>query len=251
MPDDDDLQWPDSDSMDSDDARSAGSADSADLLSPWLGSLSAGPASAVASASSSTVGFGHTGHLSPISNGMEMPYGGGAARSSAHLESPSQSPSALLHQSHSQSTPSPLSPARPHSQFLGLEHHPRRRHVALLPRAPEGRGIHQHHQIAWDEGSDDGLMAPKLEPVDDDDFCMEDLQEAPSPPPALALLSQPLGGAPEQQPPKRPRGRPRKHPLLPTLTPHKITKGRSKTGCLTCRKRKKKCDEAKPRCKPD
>lgn len=28
----------------------------------------------------------------------------------------------------------------------------------------------------------------------------------------------------------------------------KTTKGRSKTGCLTCRKRKKKCDEAKPRC---
>ena len=47
---------------------------------------------------------------------------------------------------------------------------------------------------------------------------------------------------------KRPRGRPRKHPVL--LEPaNKITKGRSKTGCITCRKRKKKCDEAKPRCK--
>ncbi|KAM0182216.1 hypothetical protein ACHAPF_001103 [Botrytis cinerea] len=28
----------------------------------------------------------------------------------------------------------------------------------------------------------------------------------------------------------------------------KVEKGRSKTGCVTCRKRKKKCDEAKPRC---
>lgn len=46
---------------------------------------------------------------------------------------------------------------------------------------------------------------------------------------------------------KRPRGRPRKHPVLPEST-NKVTKGRSKTGCITCRKRKKKCDEAKPRC---
>jgi hypothetical protein len=47
---------------------------------------------------------------------------------------------------------------------------------------------------------------------------------------------------------KRPRGRPRKHPVLPEPT-NKVTKGRSKTGCITCRKRKKKCDETKPRCK--
>ena len=48
---------------------------------------------------------------------------------------------------------------------------------------------------------------------------------------------------------KRPRGRPRKHPLTPAVNANKSTKGRSKTGCITCRKRKKKCDEAKPRCK--
>lgn len=46
---------------------------------------------------------------------------------------------------------------------------------------------------------------------------------------------------------KRPRGRPRKHPIVPESI-NKVTKGRSKTGCITCRKRKKKCDEAKPRC---
>lgn len=47
---------------------------------------------------------------------------------------------------------------------------------------------------------------------------------------------------------KRPRGRPRKHPI-PCESENKIAKGRSKTGCITCRKRKKKCDETKPRCK--
>jgi hypothetical protein len=45
----------------------------------------------------------------------------------------------------------------------------------------------------------------------------------------------------------RKRGRPRKHPL-PTPGQTKVAKGRSKTGCITCRRRKKKCDETKPAC---
>lgn len=48
-------------------------------------------------------------------------------------------------------------------------------------------------------------------------------------------------------PGKRGRGRPRKHPIPPKNV-QKITKGRSKTGCITCRRRKKKCDETKPDC---
>jgi hypothetical protein len=44
----------------------------------------------------------------------------------------------------------------------------------------------------------------------------------------------------------RKRGRPRKHPLPVPGGQLKITKGRSKTGCITCRRRKKKCDETKP-----
>ncbi|KAI9888501.1 MAG: hypothetical protein M1814_006863 [Vezdaea aestivalis] len=47
---------------------------------------------------------------------------------------------------------------------------------------------------------------------------------------------------------KRGRGRPRKHPLPAPGDDSKITKGRSKTGCVTCRRRKKKCDETKPEC---
>jgi hypothetical protein len=58
-------------------------------------------------------------------------------------------------------------------------------------------------------------------------------------------------GSPVQAPlVKRPRGRPRKNPStnIPVLA-SKVTKGRSKTGCITCRRRKKKCDETKPECK--
>ena len=51
-------------------------------------------------------------------------------------------------------------------------------------------------------------------------------------------------GAPVAVP--RKRGRPRKHPLPSPGGQPKITKGRSKTGCVTCRRRKKKCDETKP-----
>ncbi|KAL3462978.1 fungal-specific transcription factor domain-containing protein [Aspergillus heterothallicus] len=46
----------------------------------------------------------------------------------------------------------------------------------------------------------------------------------------------------------RKRGRPRKHPLPIPGGQVKVTKGRSKTGCITCRRRKKKCDETKPAC---
>ena len=47
---------------------------------------------------------------------------------------------------------------------------------------------------------------------------------------------------------KKRRGRPRKNPTSPLTAVTKVAKGRSKTGCLTCRRRKKKCDEAKPSC---
>ncbi|KFY66698.1 hypothetical protein V496_01927, partial [Pseudogymnoascus sp. VKM F-4515 (FW-2607)] len=46
---------------------------------------------------------------------------------------------------------------------------------------------------------------------------------------------------------KRPRLSPRKHPVVPESI-NKVLKGRSKMGCITCRKRRKKCDETKPRC---
>lgn len=94
----------------------------------------------------------------------------------------------------------------------------------------------------WEHGSDDELAVPKVEPMDED-VRLDEITEAPPTP--VPSNTSPTSAQPK---PKRPRGRPRKHPLAPIVATNKITKGRSKTGCLTCRKRKKKCDEAKPRC---
>lgn len=101
-------------------------------------------------------------------------------------------------------------------------------------------------ELEPDEVSDkeEGFLVPKLEPgLGDEDILgsllglggIEKESEDGSMAPTVA---------------KRPRGRPRKHPL-PVLSEaaNSLGKGRSKTGCITCRKRKKKCDEAKPGCK--
>jgi len=74
----------------------------------------------------------------------------------------------------------------------------------------------------------------KIEELDDD---ADQLMNAP-----------PLPIENGEVPAKRGRGRPRKHPVPPLKTAQKVTKGRSKTGCITCRRRKKKCDETKPEC---
>lgn len=94
----------------------------------------------------------------------------------------------------------------------------------------------------WEHGSDEGMTIPKVEPMDED-LRLDEIKEAPLTP--VPSNTSPTSAQPKA---KRPRGRPRKHPLTPVVTTNKVTKGRSKTGCLTCRKRKKKCDEAKPRC---
>jgi len=212
------MSWSDSHSMDSDDLQSLGLPQS-----PWMASLSA---SVVASSAGS---FAHTGQLSPISNGMDAP--SSAADSSASTSSNSASPDEAMVQ---------LPPPSLHTEAWAMAY-AGPSHLADINDRSEGRD-----DIAWEQGSDDILMAPKLEPLDDDDFCMDDLKEAPMTPIAASGHLQ----ASDQPRVKRPRGRPRKHPLTPSAMANKITKGRSKTGCLTCRKRKKKCDEAKPRCEP-
>ncbi|KAI7913921.1 C6 transcription factor OefC [Pyricularia oryzae] len=97
------------------------------------------------------------------------------------------------------------------------------------------------NDIGWEQGTDGVLTAPKPEPMDEDTFCLDDFKEAPT----ITDLDAQTCTSPKV---KRPRGRPRKHPVPALLNTSKVTKGRSKTGCITCRKRKKKCDEAKPRC---
>lgn len=100
----------------------------------------------------------------------------------------------------------------------------------------------------WDRNEDEAyrdedmhlvedMPVMKLEP-EEEDLNMADLKEAPAEETPSAS-STPITT-------KRPRGRPRKHPK-PELAA-KVAKGRSKTGCITCRRRKKKCDERKPEC---
>jgi hypothetical protein len=77
---------------------------------------------------------------------------------------------------------------------------------------------------------DDVMEIPKVEEIDEDLLSIKPTDVET--------------GTPAPIP--RKRGRPRKHPLPVPGGQAKITKGRSKTGCITCRRRKKKCDETKP-----
>ncbi|KAK4124445.1 hypothetical protein N657DRAFT_572168 [Parathielavia appendiculata] len=224
--DDGNLRWSDSRSINSDDVQSVG------LPSPWLGSFTEDSTSVLGS--SSTMEYAHTGQLSPISNGVDMC---APVRRATSLASPSQSPPATA----DSQSPSTLSLVQSATRALHLpvsERAPPQSHAAVSD------GDHRQN---WRCGANEGLTAPKSEPLDDDGFCLDDLKEPPSPLAAGPLSDRQQGQA-GQVIQRRPRGRPRKHPLMPNLSTNKITKGRSKTGCLTCRKRKKKCDEARPRC---
>ncbi|KAI9841666.1 MAG: hypothetical protein M1837_000460 [Sclerophora amabilis] len=87
----------------------------------------------------------------------------------------------------------------------------------------------------------------EFEELDEDES--EDLKMSESPAPyAPGDLNRRLSSSSSVPPPKRPRGRPRKHPIPSPDAQAKVAKGRSKTGCITCRRRKKKCDETKPQC---
>lgn len=95
-------------------------------------------------------------------------------------------------------------------------------------------------QYMPDASSLDNIV-PKIEEIDDDDDDDDSSKISP-----LTEDSQP---SPDRAIAKRPRGRPRKHPIAQSTSITKPPKGRSKTGCITCRRRKKKCDETKPACK--
>jgi hypothetical protein len=103
--------------------------------------------------------------------------------------------------------------------------------------------VEEEQDATWDDQDEDMLLVPKLEPIDDDDVDMTGVKESTVPETPSASTS-PVTT-------KRPRGRPRKHPKVNPDLVVKVPKGRSKTGCITCRKRKKKCDEAKPGCELD
>lgn len=219
--DDGDLAWSDSHSMDSDDIQCLPQSSS------WFTSLSSTSTSA---SMSSAMSFAQTGQLSPISNGLDAPYHGADQSGNSCCSSSSASASASPELTQSTASLSSIG----HWE-MGLDSH----------HGSTGHGHGHHHELSWDPDSDDNMLPlPKLEPLDEDDFCMDHIKEAPT-----NTLTNSDGSMPDQPKAKRPRGRPRKHPIAPVVPANKVTKGRSKTGCLTCRKRKKKCDEAKPRCK--
>ncbi|KAJ5130616.1 uncharacterized protein N7515_006655 [Penicillium bovifimosum] len=88
----------------------------------------------------------------------------------------------------------------------------------------QGQQLHLQSQLL-----EDIMEVPKVEEIEDElSSIKQDVESGPAVP--------------------RKRGRPRKHPLPVPGGQAKVTKGRSKTGCITCRRRKKKCDETKPAC---
>ncbi|KAL4810070.1 fungal-specific transcription factor domain-containing protein [Aspergillus unguis] len=91
---------------------------------------------------------------------------------------------------------------------------------------------------------DESDVVPKVEELDDnDELGLQSIK-----PVALGVENATMTStAPPANVPRK-RGRPRKHPLPVPGGQVKVTKGRSKTGCVTCRRRKKKCDETKPSC---
>lgn len=181
------------------------------------------PSSATSASSSMTARHPLNGQLSPVSTGVDIPVGAATDDNAC----PSHAgPMTAQPMSRSQS-----SVADSWSLIYGD-----------VP--DDGRVTHVivDHDTQWEHVSDEGLPVPKVEPTEED-VRLEEIKEAPLTP--GASNTSPTTAQPKA---KRPRGRPRKHPLAPATAANKVTKGRSKTGCLTCRKRKKKCDEAKPRC---
>jgi hypothetical protein len=81
-------------------------------------------------------------------------------------------------------------------------------------------------------------IVPKLEETE---LQLADVKEEPSPDDPPISPTEPVRI-------RRARGRPRIHPPRSPTALAKQAKARSKTGCTTCRKRKKKCDETKPFC---
>lgn len=214
---DGDLSWSDSYSLESDDGHSVMLPNSPPS---WMEQFASEPASMSVG---STMSISCTGQLSPISNGMDVPSGHQESDTCASGSSGFASTPTMNHSASASSTDSWSMDYVASDDMAGANN-------------SESDG-----DAHWEQGSDDIMAMPKLELLEDDDLCLDEVKEAP-----LSFLPDGTESAPVKA--KRPRGRPRKHPLTPVVTTNKVTKGRSKTGCLTCRKRKKKCDEAKPRC---
>ncbi|CAK7227615.1 hypothetical protein SCUCBS95973_006602 [Sporothrix curviconia] len=206
------------------------------------------------------------GQLSPISDGIDIPGAATDADTYPLTASSSLSSAPTLDNSTSLSSPtletstSPSSNLEPKEPYIsgnadshGLRFEESNAHSHAHDHDHYDDAIRNHvdtgDEMQWDveigDEIGDDLAIPKIEPMDDDNFCLSDLEEAP-------VNHEPIENTVPNSSTKvkRPRGRPRKLSIVPAVPAAngKVAKGRSKTGCITCRKRKKKCDEAKPRC---
>ena len=139
----------------------------------------------------------------------------------------------------------PPAPPSPHSQ-LSASSSPR----SASASSSESPGtatsftfsVRYPNALSPEDPGDD--VIPKIEELDDDESVIDSKVEP--------VVNESNGTEPGQSTNgivvRRPRGRPRKHPQSPAKSLSKSAKGRSKTGCITCRRRKKKCDETKPAC---
>jgi hypothetical protein len=89
-------------------------------------------------------------------------------------------------------------------------------------------------------------VVPKVEEIEDDELMGAKSETPPQDESEERNILSPSASSAVVA--RRPRGRPRKHPKALQTASSKHPKGRSKTGCITCRRRKKKCDETKPAC---
>lgn len=258
MSGDADSTWSDSHVMDSDDNRLT-----SDVLSrstAWIRADSSSSSRSTLVSDISAASQLSAGQLSPISIGVDIPGVVTDVDSYPLTASTSLSSAPTFDNSTSLSSPtlenstSPSSNSEPRDVFADGHDHS---HVGGDPHESLVNDhshyedvVHGHldtaDEMQWEVDIGDDLVIPKIEPIEEDNFCLDDLEEAPlNPEPTDNTAVNASAKV------KRPRGRPRKLSIVPTApaSSGKIAKGRSKTGCVTCRKRKKKCDEAKPRCK--
>ncbi len=240
-PDEAAAAWLDSSAMDSDDNMSSDALLGGPAIWTRADSSSSGRSTLLSQMTPNTQAS--TGPMSPMSAPIDIPSMGVEVDASPLTTSSSLSTVPTL--DNLSSSPSP-------ERMHALSTLP---HMAVAGVCSEGRidsdvAVHSPadhmDEMQWEISTSEDLTLPKIEQVDEDTFCFDDVQEAPFLPDTLDAQT------PSTSKSKRPRGRPRKLSLVPpTPGGPKATKGRSKTGCITCRKRKKKCDEAKPRCEFD
>ncbi len=188
----------------------------------------------------------HTGQLSPVSTGMDIP--GGAHTRHHHHTTAITTTTGRADDDVCASDRLRLV-ARPHHGALDLVRlvHRLVEHRVRRPRRRD-RPRRRRHAVESATRTTCSHL-PKTEPADEDTFRLEDVKEAPPPD---ARRQQPTPRRPLPSPKiKRPRGPPRKHPLTPRRRRQQGHQGplQDRLHHLPASARRS-ATKAKPRCKP-